>query len=82
VEGLTVLANGRGKPYTGDVVPPRSSARPLGPLQHPLGEDDEDRLDAEEARAALAEFRASGERSIPIDDVLAEDGLTRADLSE
>ena len=31
-----------------------------------------DRLDAEDARAALAEFRASGEKSVPLDDVLTD----------
>ncbi len=43
-------------------------------------DDEEDRLDAEDARVALAEFRASGEKSIPLDEVLAGYGLTRADL--
>lgn len=37
-----------------------------------LDEDAEDRLDAEDARAALAEFRASGEKSVPLDDVLTD----------
>jgi len=42
---------------------------------------EDDRIDAEAGLAALVEFRASGEKAIPFDDVLAEHGLTRADLS-
>lgn len=49
--------------------------------QHEL-EEEEDRLDAEDFRVALEEFKASGEKAIPLDEVLAGHGLTRADLSD
>jgi tetratricopeptide (TPR) repeat protein len=42
---------------------------------------EEDRLDAEELRDALAEFKDGGERTFTLDEVLAGHGLTRADLS-
>jgi hypothetical protein len=64
------------------MVAPPSPTRALDARQLELDEaEEEDRLDAEELRAALAEFKASGEKSIPLDEVLADHGLTRADLS-
>jgi prevent-host-death family protein len=42
----------------------------------------EDRTDAEEARAALAEWRAGGSPSASLDEVLAEHGLSRDDLAQ
>jgi hypothetical protein len=46
-----------------------------------MSEEEEDRLDAEAFRIALEEFKASGEKAIPLDEILAGHGLTRADLS-
>jgi hypothetical protein len=59
--------------------PPSPSA--VDSHKQELNEAEEDRLDAEVARAALAEFKASGEKAIPLDEVLAGHGLKRADLS-
>jgi prevent-host-death family protein len=42
----------------------------------------EDRTDAEEARAALAAWWAEGSPSASLDEVLAEDGLSRDDLAQ
>ncbi len=44
--------------------------------------DEEDRADLEDARAALREFKESGQAAISLEDVLASYGLTRADLSK
>lgn len=40
-------------------------------------EDVEDRLDAEDFRKAKEEFERSGEKSVPLDRVLAEFGIKR-----
>jgi prevent-host-death family protein len=47
-----------------------------------LLEELEDRADAEAARAALAAWRAEGSPSAPLDEVLAEHGLSRDDLAQ
>ena len=46
-----------------------------------LLEELEDRADAEAARAALAAWRAEGSPSVSLDEVLAENGLSRDDLA-
>lgn len=45
-------------------------------------EAEEDRLDAQEAEQALADVRAGREQTVPLDDVLSELGLSRADLPD
>lgn len=41
----------------------------------PVREEDEDRLDVEEANRVLAEMKATGEQPLPIDEVAARYGL-------
>jgi hypothetical protein len=41
----------------------------------PVNEEDEDRIDVEEANKVLAAMRASGEKPIPLADIKAEFGL-------
>jgi hypothetical protein len=41
----------------------------------PVDEEDEDRLDVEEANKVLAAMRATGERPIPLADIKREFGL-------
>jgi hypothetical protein len=41
----------------------------------PVSEEDEDRLDVEEANKVLAEMKATGEEPVSIDDIAARYGL-------
>lgn len=41
----------------------------------PVSEEDEDRLDVEEANKVLAEMKATGEQPIPLSEIKAEFGL-------
>jgi hypothetical protein len=41
----------------------------------PVSEEDEDRLDVEEANKVLAEMKATGEQSIPLSEIKAQFGL-------
>lgn len=74
-----LVCTGRPSCYIFVMATPSQPARALH--ERDVDEAEEDRLDAEELRDALAKFKASGEKSIPLDDVLADHGLTRADLS-
>jgi hypothetical protein len=55
--------------------------KPLVAVVPELLEELEDRADAEEAHTALADWRAEGSPSAPLDEVLAEHGLSRDDLA-
>ena len=41
----------------------------------PVSEEDEDRIDVEEANKVLAEMKATGEKPIPLSEIKAEFGL-------
>jgi prevent-host-death family protein len=66
-----VVLTRRGKPLVAVV--------PIEDIE--LLEEIEDRADAEEARVALAAWRAEGSPSASLDEVLAEHGLSRDDLA-
>lgn len=65
--GERVVLTRRGKPLAA-VVPLEDMA---------LLEELEDRIDLEEARATLEEWRRSGRKAVPLDEVLKEFGVAR-----
>jgi|HubBroStandDraft_1064217.scaffolds.fasta_scaffold231830_2 hypothetical protein len=64
-----------GKGYIRAMVSPPPPTGAIDARQQELDEAEEDRLDAEAARIALAEFKASGEKSIPLADVKKHLGI-------